>query len=547
MSCSTQFTSIPFRFLSAAQRWVLKLTATALLCLPFTINSASAADDTFQCLNGYTGPLTSFEGEQPMANYDFFYPPDGARYDVRSAAFIQQTMEDPIINYPVDVRSNDSLCWAGGSIRSNNPEDQTWAENYEYNHAALISETAHITVDGVRIHNAHDGIRLRSNLSQTFDIRNVWITWNRDDCIENDLFASGQIEDSLFECYVFLSSRNKSDIPNANTVTVRNNVIHLRKMPGPAEWNDPTLYGHGALFKWDTQGPALNLHNNVFMIDQMPTTQGSLEGHADNAFGTLGFLYTTYNAKLNECSGNVIVWLGDGDGDGDFTDDDFPGDIPNDPSCVTVTRDRSVFDEARAAWIAGHPNVARLETDVANVDTGTTTSDTTTADTTTSDTTTTDTTTSDTTTADTTTSDTTTTDTTTSDTTTTDTTTSDTTTTPETDSELVLQDSQAPTVSIVTPFDNMTVFPATSQWIEVDALDNTGIARVEVFIDQEGPFTFEGDGSHGFSWTVPDGPKNKIKITAIAYDRFGNNAMDRVGLMKTGNNGNGGNNGKGPK
>jgi hypothetical protein len=48
--------------------------------------------------------------------------------------------------------------------------------------------------------------------------------------------------------------------------------------------------------------------------------------------------------KLESCSGNVMVWLGDGP---------FPG--PPLPSCFTVTTDRTVWDDAVAAWKARHP------------------------------------------------------------------------------------------------------------------------------------------------------------------------------------------------
>ena len=49
---------------------------------------------------------------------------------------------------------------------------------------------------------------------------------------------------------------------------------------------------------------------------------------------------------LVACSNNVMVWLGAGN---------YPVALP---SCVTVTRDRGVWDRAVAAWKAAHPGVA---------------------------------------------------------------------------------------------------------------------------------------------------------------------------------------------
>lgn len=445
------------------------------------------ADDTFQCLDTFTGPLNDIDGEQPLANYDFFNLGDGARFDARTATIYSQTVDPsdytvnatPYINYPVDIREPyGTTCWAGGAHVSKNPADITWAESKFNRNSAAIIVTGGSIVDGVRVHNQHDGIRPRRSTEAFWEVRNSWFSYNRDDCIENDFFASGLIEDSLFDgCYVFLSSRNKSDIPNNSVVTVQNSVVHLQKMPGPAKWNDRTLYGHGALFKWDPQGPALNLHDNVFMIDQMPTTQGSLKGHPSNAFGTIGFLHTTYGAKLNECSGNVIVWLGDGDQDGDFTDDDFPGDIPDDPNCVTVTRDVTVWHNARDEWLVSHPNVARISGVDDPVVVAPTSDSTTTAD-------------------------------------------SGSTTTDGnlTNDVAEFGDTEPPSVTLLSPAN--LVLRKSDQLIEVAANDDTGILRIEISIDGLPYAVLENNWS--VNWTVPANPNGSYEIAATAIDLSGN-------------------------
>jgi hypothetical protein len=50
--------------------------------------------------------------------------------------------------------------------------------------------------------------------------------------------------------------------------------------------------------------------------------------------------------KLSGCANNVMVWLGPGD---------FPTTLPD---CFTVTKDRTVWDNAVADWLARHPDVA---------------------------------------------------------------------------------------------------------------------------------------------------------------------------------------------
>lgn len=312
------------------------------------------ADDTHQCLNELSGPLNVYTGEQPIAEYQFWGLPNGARFDARGATFFAQTDPEPttgIIAYPVSLRSDfaNNICWAGGIIHYTNDLNITWSDSKHPNNAALVARTGNVTIDGIRIYNAHDSIRPSRNTDMFFNIRNSWVTYSRDDCVENDYYAGGLIDDSLFDgCSAFLSSRIPGGISNNNTVTVQNSLIHLQEMPGPYGHPDPEIMGHGNLFKFDPDSPDLRLFNNIIMIDDYANTKSNSDGSAASSFEKLGL----QPDKLTECSGNIIVWLGPGS---------FPGDLTGlGPECVTVTDDRTIYDDAKAQWLANHPLVDRI-------------------------------------------------------------------------------------------------------------------------------------------------------------------------------------------
>lgn len=475
------------------------LFVVVIACLTGLPAAANAADDTFSCLNELYGPLTDIQGT------DYEYSPlfnlsNGSRLDARGDMFTGQT--DPalpdgsIVGYVIDLRSDlsNSVCWAGGVIHYTNDYDITWGQSKTPNNAALMSWTGDITFDGARIHNAHDAVRPRRSPTGFWTVRNSWVTYNRDDCIENDYMAGGLVDDSLFDgCNVFLSSRIPDAVSYGKTVTVQNSLIRMQEMPGPYGHPDPAIMGHGPLFKYQAASPDLVLRNNIFLMESYVTTKNAIRSEAAS-FEQLGFRVS--QGQLKECSGNVIVWTGPGE---------FPGDIPADPACVTVTTDRTVWEDARAKWLVEHPLVARID----GVD-GTEPAP-------------------------------------------------EPTPAPEPDPDITLEpapepdstvepapdttdetrwfrkdrtgstfrDGQSPSVDIISPIGGTKVFPSTSLWVEVDVSDNVGVARLEVYINKGPPYIFEGDGTHGFAWVV-DNSRNWYVIKALAYDESGNKSVDRI-------------------
>jgi hypothetical protein len=156
-----------------------------------------------------------------------------------------------------------------------------------------------------------------------FVLDGAYMTWIRDDAIEDDELMSGSITDVLIDgTNRFLSARpsEHSSISNPGMlVRVRDALVHMRSMP-----NDRAEDGHGfgGIFKWSSEAGKVDVANSIFFLDERPIESESL------APGTYR---------------NVTLVLAFGG--------HYPGHLPRG---VTVTRDRSVWRQARSAWLASH-------------------------------------------------------------------------------------------------------------------------------------------------------------------------------------------------
>jgi hypothetical protein len=251
---------------------------------------------------------------------------DETRIDARQATLLPS----PTNLYPLNLGGGAGMCLSGGVALGQYDRTLGWAAMHDLNNAGVRFDNPDATVEYVRIDNVGDGIR---PIAGPFTIRGAWLSYVRDDCVENDHVQPGLIDDSLFDgCYVGVSERPSAAITasgydgRGQVLTVRNSLIRLEPMPYPRD-GLPTDFGHGAFFKWSSLATNLELHDNVFLAEQI-----AQEGvDAMDMPGALG-----------ACSNNVMVWLGAGQ---------YPAPLP---SCFTVTTDRSVWDQAVADWKIRH-------------------------------------------------------------------------------------------------------------------------------------------------------------------------------------------------
>ena len=255
--------------------------------------------------------------------------PANTKIDARAGTFIGSTSNF----YPVNLGGGTSSCIAGGKVQGTYDRNLGWDAMHDMNNAGVRFENDNFLVDGVRVDNVEDGIRPIGN---NFTIRQSWLSYIRDDCVENDDVRGGLIEDSLFDgCYVILAERPTAPMiakgrdGRNDTVVMRNNLLRLEPQPKPRKglYSD---FGSGNLFKWSDLSTKLDLHDNIFLAEKLG------QGGKDSMI---------LPKTLTNCSNNIMVWLGPGS---------FPATLP---SCFTITTDRTVWDNAVADWIARHPNV----------------------------------------------------------------------------------------------------------------------------------------------------------------------------------------------
>jgi hypothetical protein len=286
-------------------------------------------------------------GDHGFEQFHWFAPADRTAFDARGARWRFQTYPTPRSADPVRITGGgQDACFVGGLIEGSNPVAAGWEELYSQSNGAAFAfggdePLPRFVLDGIRIHNVWDGIRPRAR-ADDFVIRSVWLSDVRDDCIENDHFITGVLDDALLDgCHMAISARNPRDPESYGTrvLTIENSLIRLKPFPKPREallrrraWaRDP---GHGMFFKWSGSSMKVRLHDNVFMLEQLPNNQRQ----------------AIDVPPMISCRNNVLVWLGPGD----------PGPVPD---CFRVVRDRGVWERARAAWLENHPEIMRLPED----------------------------------------------------------------------------------------------------------------------------------------------------------------------------------------
>ena len=268
-------------------------------------------------------------------------PDPDTTFDVRGATFTSSPADTL---YPVSIGKYSApagLCFLGGTVLGQLDRNLTWDQvKDDYSGSGLrIGGNRPYVVDGLRVDNVADGIRPRGTEDlypkdgDGFTIRNTYLTYIRDDCVENDDIAGGVISDSLFDgCYTGISERPSSGneqenhpAPAGETLVLDHVLLRLEAQPGVRDSHDPSVLGHGQLFKWSEVANTLVVRDSVFFVETVPNSDSSFPFPP----GT-----TT--------SGVTIVWGADAP---------FEWDVP--PG-TTVTTDRSVWTDARQEWLDRH-------------------------------------------------------------------------------------------------------------------------------------------------------------------------------------------------
>lgn len=282
------------------------------------------------CLN-LANPHTTLNGKQSV-RYDTRNSPLPSNYQIAAGSAIWEAVN----NFPVDIAGGSHICFSGGLIQGRYPPDTAW--DIMHSTSAMYIMAPSITIENVHIDDYGDGIGFEAD-ARDFTVRSVYISYSRDDCIENDWLHGGLVDDSLFDgCYSAFSARTSSSQTNVsngsnNIWTIQNSLIRLQPMDKVYK-DRGIIPGHDGFFKWDSAGisPQLSLHNNIFRVDQQSNNVG------------LGIP----SGKLTSCSNNIMIWLGQGA---------YPGTLPttlNGKPCFSISTDKTIWDNAVSVWKKKH-------------------------------------------------------------------------------------------------------------------------------------------------------------------------------------------------
>ena len=290
--------------------------------------------------------------------------PSNAFHDASGATFVEANSKNsnptpskrctsgslPINYYPVKIRNYPGQTLSKALILGEVPQNSIWGPTY-CNSAAIIVDNGanNAVIDGVRLNNTWDAIRTAFRGANNFTIRNVWHTNGRDDCIENDAYNSGTIEDSLFEnCFIAMSMREGSSggaNSSAKTVYFKNSLFHMNEHKHSKKDGSQQSTVVGTAIKGHNNSPAVDLDNVVFAWD------GRAIWHDDSNIT----MYFGKNAsKLRSCNNVKFLWM---------WNDNPPAVFNNLNSCIEVQSGQQAIDTwqaERCAWINNHPsNVTR--------------------------------------------------------------------------------------------------------------------------------------------------------------------------------------------
>ncbi len=279
------------------------------------------------CLSN-PGPLITLAGE--FSTYKNKELAENSKIDASGAFFINGG------DHPVTIGGENGVCWFSGKIFGGYPLDASWETTHSTAGIQIQDGTFLPVIEGLYIDQIGDGIKVRlgENSGQTgiadpFTVRGVWLRDIRDDCIESDWQAGGIIEDSLLDgCYVLFATEKRPGVVtngSENTWEIRDTLAYLHDQIGVYDGESP---GHGRLFKWDETSPKWKMYNSILRID-------SDVSESSNQFNF-------QMDKLEDCQNNILVWLGSGP---------FPGTVP---SCFSITKDKSVWDDAVREWKISH-------------------------------------------------------------------------------------------------------------------------------------------------------------------------------------------------
>jgi hypothetical protein len=349
-----------------------------------TVNNNGTVTATFNAVGSSGAPIVRVVAPQAYTQWRAAAnTTPGTIFDARGLSFYLRTSHNPDLNgdcalgglttnpYPVRPGIASSTVWGGSIIGDTSITADRFvlsggSPGHGYcNSAGLLLDggTTPMVADSVRVDHGWDGVRFEYGgcLMHPGTCKNMikdsWISYMHDDCIENDGGGGLDIENTLFEgCYSGISlDAGATTTPNqyhtaTDLLTFNNSLMQIMGYPDS---------GSGTLkmtsfvpfkvrsFNGSYTSPSIKMTNSVLAFEVY-----------DSAFGGRWKEgWDLMSSGLGSCSNNYLLWMSDAP---------FPTAMPAVPACFTILKGQAARDywaSARSTWISAHPNIDRVPSD----------------------------------------------------------------------------------------------------------------------------------------------------------------------------------------
>lgn len=275
----------------------------------------------------------------------------GSELDLNGSVFTFATSRNPhpvrgrdcevgngaVNRYPLGIEDSREIRVTGGVFRGLVSLASDWEWTYCNSAALRVENSPNVVISNQRIDRAWDAIRIDRG-TRNFVIQNVWVTDTRDDCVENDELMPGKIRNALFDgCFSGLSVAPTARVKRGALIEFDNVLLRMQ------EFRYKGKSRHVLPVKLDGRTARFRITNSVFAVE----TRDPIGGQHANALWT----------SIEECSGNLLLWLGEGS---------LPPEFSRLPRCFQVIRGqkaREIWQARKAEWINCYGTRNRLSSD----------------------------------------------------------------------------------------------------------------------------------------------------------------------------------------
>ena len=325
---------------------VLGLGSAALAEPPpaFQITTAAATEKT--------GPVVAIKGRIGSTYNAFPVVADDTTFDLTEALWMSPATHPTATMFVAGNQPTPphNLRMVGGVFHGNIPLDWSWSITHAFGGSAFLTiATGLQSIEDARIHNVQDGWRPRETPeflpraypnTGRFLMRGCYVTGIRDDCIENDEFLPGAVEDCLFDgVFTFFSEQNEQingtrflDVPTIGAdedakIEITRSLVRLAVTSGGE-------VGPGTWFKlhgYDSPNHQIVMKDCIFAVDQMPRK---------------GWKHLGFPKTASFTGTNLFLWLGE------------PGicktKLPDGITFLEGPAAKEKRSEARNVWLVAH-------------------------------------------------------------------------------------------------------------------------------------------------------------------------------------------------